>query len=68
MSWGSKVESHMAFVDEIVFFCRTSCTIKGILHRLSSFLGLEVNVNKSYIIFSACVHDGDDLNSILRFQ
>lgn len=44
------VESHLAFADDVVFFCRASVksfnTLKEILEEFESFSGLKINAGK----------------------
>lgn len=58
---GEVVESHLALVDDFIFFTRASyksfTAIKAILTKFTQSLGLQVNSRKSYIIYSKKVHD-----------
>lgn len=46
---GVKVESHLAYADDVSFYC------------LCRFSGLEVSSAKSYVVFPAKVEDGAQL-------
>lgn len=66
------VESHLAFADDIVFFCRASSksirAIREVLDEFSTFSGLKINGEKSLEIFSKRVMDRVELAAILGFQ
>lgn len=69
---GTKVESHLVFANDVIFFGRVSTctfyTLQGILEDFLNFLGLTINRKKSYVMSSARVEDGDSLGAILGFQ
>lgn len=69
---GIPVESHLAFADDVAFFCRASVksfkAIKDLLEEFSTFSGLEINPQKSFVVFSKHVNDGNALAGILGFQ
>lgn len=66
------MESHLAFADDIVFFCRAShSSIKALrdtLDEFTTFSGLKINGEKSCAIFSKRVTDRAELAAILGFQ
>lgn len=66
------MESHLAFADDIVFFCRASSksirALHEVLDEFSSFSGLQINVEKSLAIFSKRVTDKVELAAMLGFQ
>lgn len=68
---GVEVESHLAFADDIVLFCRANAKsfhkIQGILREFKEFSRMEINEGKSLIIFSKSVANCDELCVILGF-
>lgn len=68
----TKVESHLTFADDVMFFGRASTwkflILKCILNEFSSFSSLEINHDKSFIVYSAKVGNNEVLASILSFQ
>lgn len=66
------VESHLAFADDVVFFCQASHksirVLRGVLDKFSEFSGFKINCEKSFIIFSKRVTDKSDLIAIFGFQ
>lgn len=71
-SGGVTIESHLAFTDNIAFFCRASTksfrALREVLTEFTEFSGLSINCGKSYAIFSKRVGDGAELVDILGFQ
>lgn len=71
MIGGVKVESHLAFADDFIFFCRASVKsinkLSTILCDFSEFSSLEINNSKSFPIFSKQVEDALALVAILVF-
>lgn len=69
---GAQIESHLAFADDITFFCRASIksltSLREVLAEFEEFSGLRINPRKSSIIFSKRVTDKAQLASILGFQ
>lgn len=66
------MESHLAFVDDIIFFCRVSHSsiraLREILDKFLTFSGLQINYEKSFAIFSKCVTDRSKFAAVLGFQ
>lgn len=61
----------MAFVDNVVFFRvnkKTFNTIRRVLVEFTNFSGLEVNQQKSSILFSKGVSNQEELRAILGYQ
>lgn len=56
---GNVVESHLSYANDITFFCRARNssfqTLQSILDEFADFVGLEINCNKSYVVYSASV-------------
>lgn len=54
-------ESHLAYADDVILFCKSTprylATIKRVLDDFSTFSGLKVNHEKSFIVFSSSVAD-----------
>lgn len=71
-SGGVVIESHLGFVDDIIFFCRASTksmqALKNVLDEFCEFFGLSINTENSYVVFSKRVHDKAELAGILSFQ
>lgn len=71
-SGGVVVESHLAFADDIAFFCCASTksfkALSEVLNEFTEFSGLNINCGKSYAIFSKCIRDRAELVGILGFQ
>lgn len=71
-SGGIKVESHIAFADDVTFFCRASNksfnTLKEILGEFETFSCLRINAGKSSIILSKRVTNRGEMATILGFQ
>lgn len=71
-SGGVAVESHLAYADDVTFFCRASTkaltVLKGILDEFEAFSGLRINAGKSSVIFSKRVDNKSQLAAILGFQ
>lgn len=69
---GTQVESHLAFADDVTFFCRaltkSLTALKEILDEFQDFSGLKINVGKSSIILSKRVADNVEMAAILGFQ
>lgn len=69
---GGKLVSHLLFIDNVSCFMKATIrsfnAVQSIIHDLSSFTGMQVNVVKSILVFSRSVVDRDALLSILGFQ
>lgn len=56
----------------MAFFCRASIksfrALNDILEEFAIFSGLKINCQKSFVVFSKRVNDGNALASILGFQ
>lgn len=68
---GERIESHLAFTDDIFVFLRASKksfrAVKTTLAKFWQFSGLMVNEWKSFIVYSKKVNDYQDLGDILGF-
>lgn len=66
------MESHLAFADDIVFFCRVShksmWALREVLDEFTVFSELRINCGKSFAIFSKKVTDKAELAALLEFQ
>lgn len=66
------MESHLAYADDIIFFCRASHksirALRDTLDEFTTFSGLKINGEKICAIFSKRVMDGAELFAILGFQ
>lgn len=69
---GKSVESHLAFADDVIFFChalhKSIRALREVLDEFAIFSGLKINYEKSYAIFSKRVADSAELAAILKFQ
>lgn len=67
----ARIESHVAFANDISFNCRASHwsfdALQSILIEFCSFSGLTINQGKSFVLLSAKIHDGDILAGKLGF-
>lgn len=66
------VESHLAFADDIAFFCSASTKsfreLREVLNEFRIFSGLSIDCEKSFAIFLKRVDEKKELADILDFQ
>lgn len=63
------VESHLAYADNVLLFCRASqrlmLTLRRILDDFTAFSGLQINVAKCHITLSSSATNKEEFTSII---
>lgn len=69
--YGVNVVSHLSYADDIIFLCRANIRsfikLKEILKDFTDFMGLDINDNKLFVVFSIGTQGQSDLQRILGF-
>lgn len=69
---GTLIESHLAFVDDVIFFCRASTKsckgLKEVLEEFTVYSSHEMNCTNSFVVCLTRVEDKDTISEILSFS